>query len=110
MANTTTITGHMVSIKLDGSTDWNVAADMADYVSTGLRVQSIFFDPALGGAQIAIENSPSIGGGAFIARFQAAATTDQRVKYFDPPKQMWPFIDVSDGQSLASSFVILTLE
>lgn len=101
MANTTTITGNVISIVLDGSTDWLLSDTgdssggttlLVDCVKTGLSVDSITFVPSAANDIILINEDNLSGAEIFSAK---AATTNPITTYYHG---LWlhPAIDASD--------------
>ena len=82
-----------------------------DYM--GICVKSITFIPSAASDVLSIKNSPDESASdPMMVYFKCADTTDQRVKYFDPPMWCYPFIDYSEctvGGSAASCSVIFEL-
>ena len=96
MANTTTTDGNFIEITLDGSTDWRWDADMDAFfrIPTGVMIRSIGFKPSAANDVMVIrENGVD---GAAIFSVKCADTTDDRVKYFNPPRKIRPVIDATD--------------
>ena len=57
MANTTTCDGHFLSIQLDGATDWNITADLPQYLQNGIKVKSITVATTSAADAVIIRNS-----------------------------------------------------
>ena len=115
MSNTTKLTGTTLMIRFDGTDDWSIPGDMAGFITSGLRVKSITFNPSANLDKMIIKAGlPSqktetaaiatTTTAVELFHVECTATSDQRIEYFgDSGQQMWPFIDASDCTGLTTT-------
>lgn len=93
MANTTTVSGHTITITgLDA--DWYLSNDLADWATTGLMLVSIIFHPS---AQddIMIIRDVTLTTGAIMFYGEAANAYETNVRYYPGNRRFYPTIDIS---------------
>lgn len=102
MANVTNIRWPFITITLDGSTDWTMAATgdaagsttlMSDFVTTGLKVLSIRFHPSTANDIMIVHEEGLDGAEMFYAK--CSGDTADKIQYYGGA-WMHPIIDASD--------------
>ena len=78
----------------DSGADWDYATDTPAYAKTGYLCSSITFYGHKNEDEIYIREGGLDGPSIFHVRVASAA--DNRVRYFDPPQWIRPFIDLTD--------------
>ncbi len=93
-AAVTTLKGTTLQVTYTSSgADWDVATNVG-FESGGIVVSAIKFHPSAS-ADILVINEGS-NDGASIVHWKCTAATDDRVAYFQKPKLIHPFIDLTD--------------
>ena len=111
MANTadTTETNGGIQVMYSGTgADWNYATATPFYARSGYICRSItFHGSAINDVCIINEGGDD---GASHVHWQLSAATDDRVKYFSPPKHIRPHIDLSDCDYTDPTVVKVTFD
>ena len=103
MANATYHKGFMLSVLLDGATDWDLTTDWPDRVAEGLSVRRIEWFPTAADDEITIRNSATATTSATIVfKDIADSVYSNNSKTFDRNgmgQEMWPCINASEVTS-----------
>lgn len=110
MANTTLIDGNLISITLDGATDWSLITDMPNRLSTGILVHSISVNSLTGVITICrnARVAAAIGTGPIIFKFISGPSQLNYQFLFPGGVLMWPSFD--DGADNGIAQVVIQFE
>ena len=88
--------------------DWVMTDELTAYANSGIWMKSIQFHPSTAN-DVLVVNEGGIDGPS-IMHVKCSGDTDDRIKYFEPPKRSFPAIDLSDCTFGTAASVKITIE